>query len=224
MYAAVDEIELWEMRFQKNDDDYVLFTHTEVASTVDSSTGVANGYSVYTYSVSMDLIVGDVIRVYGKENANVYSKIVIWGTDGVPYRVGGVETYNYPNLTSYSIPSYMDVTGATVTPNSQAQGFFLHDVFAAVVERIVGRNAFYSEVLGSTVTNSRQYNSNGCHSNHVLMKGLHIRGYTLEQKKFFASFDELWNGANPIFNLGLGYETIDGEQMIQVEQKSYFFE
>jgi hypothetical protein len=108
---------------------------------------------------------------------------------------------------------------------TNSEGFFVHDVLAAIVERITGRaDSFYSEYLGSPYTKARQYESIGCGSPYTLHKGLHVRGYLLSEKKFFASWKECWKGLNPIFNLGCGYETINGVEVIRVEPKAYFYD
>src|SRR5690606_28303370 len=53
-------------------------------------------------------------------------------------------------------------------------------------------------------------------------KGLQIRQYTLEEKPFFISMKDIWEGINPILNLGLGYEIIDETQVIRIEPKRHF--
>jgi hypothetical protein len=60
----------------------------------------------------------------------------------------------------------------------------------------------------------------------VILKGLQIRGYSLEQKPFSTSFMQLWNSANPLFCLGLGLEDVDGigQEMIRIENRNYFYD
>lgn len=108
------------------------------------------------------------------------------------------------------------------TTNSEA--FLVHDVAGMVIDRITGEpGSFYSEILGSDRTVYRQYDDIGCHWDKILVKGLQLRRYLLADKPFFISLRDWWEGINPILNLGLGYETIDGREVFRVEGKEYFY-
>lgn len=122
------------------------------------------------------------------------------------------------------VENYCIVTALTTFEDSTTEGILIHDVAAEIISRISPGASIYSEYLGSDTTQSRIYNQDGCEWNHILMKGLHLRGYEMEDKKFFQSFNEWWNGANPIFNLGLGYDTVQGQKVIRIEEKAYFFD
>lgn len=137
------------------------------------------------------------------------------------------------------IPTYFRITADTVYPETEVVGYWLHDVFAGILARI-GADPLYSEILGATYTKTRQYDADGCFANFFLAKGVHIRGYnlteeedspieryTLQQKPFSMSFKECWDGANPIFNLGLSYEVRDESpegSFIRIEDKAHFFD
>jgi hypothetical protein len=180
---------------------------------------------VATYSQTIDVRAGDQIRLYydyDEANSNV---IAVWGVDGVSGEVPAFGTHPSPRPDGMiERPSYITISHNSIYPPTEAKGFLIHDAFAAVIQRIVGRNAFYSEIMGSTSTNARQYDSDGCYCPYMILQGLQIRGYSLEAKQYAVSFDKLWKGANPIFNLGLGYEMIDGVEMIRLEKKEYFYE
>lgn len=108
-------------------------------------------------------------------------------------------------------------------PDTEAQGYLIHDLIHGVLARLgLGTDPFYSEFLGSTQNTTKQYGANGCGWMYIILKGLQIRQYTLTEKPFFISFKEIWDGINPIFNLGLGYETIDDNQVIRIEEKGHF--
>lgn len=109
--------------------------------------------------------------------------------------------------------------------DSNAEAFLLHDVGAEISDRIIGQeDTFYSEYLGSPETQSRSYANRGCGANYVLSKGLQLRQYTLSEKPFFQSFNQWWNGINPILNLGLSYDEVAGEEVIRVEEKEFFYD
>lgn len=174
--------------------------------------GGVNGINRFFLDVTIELNKGDAVRLYGRaEQAfNGLTSFFIWNAKDFYY--------------SNNYISYLQITADTVAPSSTGEGFLIHDAFAGVIQRIIGKNAFYSEILGSTTTNMRAYASNGCFWNFALIKGLQVRGYTLSEKPFFVSFSQLWKGANPIFNLGLSYETIGGTEYIRLEDKEHFYD
>lgn len=113
---------------------------------------------------------------------------------------------------------YLAALTSTVTFNfksvyrdNAAQGFLLHDAGAAILNSygLGESNPFYSNILGSFYTNAREYPDSGCDWTYIVLRGLQARTYTLTQKPFAMSFDDWWKGANPILNLGLGYENIN---------------
>lgn len=119
--------------------------------------------------------------------------------------------------------TYLTVTANTIYPDTQSEAFFLHDVGYEIIKRIVDDNSFYSEYTGSTHTLSLAYPSDGCGWNHSLVRGLQLRLYSLLEKPFSISFKQWWEGINPIQNLGLGYDIVGGNEVIRVEEKSFFF-
>lgn len=108
--------------------------------------------------------------------------------------------------------------------STSGQAYLIHDAFNSILNRITTPDRFYSEYFGSAVTNGRAYDTDGCGWRNVLIPGLQVRGYTFDEKQFSMSFDKCWKGANPIFNLGLGYDTIDGDEVIRIEEKEYFYD
>lgn len=130
--------------------------------------------------------------------------------------------FNFPEP---GVESYINILGHTVHTSSTSDAFLLHDVAGQVTDRIIGEDdTFYSEYLGSGNTLYRQYEVDGCGWRYMLIKGLQLRQYTLTEKPFFQSFRQWWNGINPILNLGLGYETVNGVEVIRVEQVGYFYD
>lgn len=172
----------------------------------------------FTYDDYHDLRPGDQVYFYGKMNA-AWSPTPGLGGEFFTFNWNAVETFD--NVT-YN--SDIEVTADTTYPETTSDSFFLHDVADAITNRIVGReNSFYSGTFGSNVT-SIFYNLGGCNWKYILTKGLQLRQYTLTDKPFFLSFNQWWNGANPIFNLGLGYEVINGVERIRIEEKEYFYD
>lgn len=117
------------------------------------------------------------------------------------------------------VDNHLTITADTIFRKTKTAGFLLHDVAAAILAHYgLGQvKPFYSKVLGSDRTLARQYEENGCFWPYGLTRGLQLRGYSLAEKSFSMSFMEWWQGADPIFNLGLGYEFYPGETIIPVE-------
>ena len=182
------------MRFQINDDAAITVTGVNVGTPgVDQS-------GRFSFDQTFVLQAHDLVRIY------------FINTSG-----GLVTFYAFSGNISTSTTKNITVTADTEWLSSEAKGYYLHDLFAENIKRTCGDNVFYSEVLGRTDTNSRSYDANGCFSPFAIMKGLQLRGYLITEKPFFVSFDQAWKGANPIFNLGLGYEDVSSVEVIWIE-------
>jgi hypothetical protein len=188
-----------QIRIQINDNAATVLTQIGESSGIDS-------WTKHVYNATVTLNKGDQIRLYFYNN----------NATGASYQ------FNW--LAGVFHDSYMIVRADTVYPSTQAQGYLIHDLIHGVLARYgLGTNPFYSEYLGGEQTTARQYNSDGCFWNMGIFKGLQIRQYDLSEKPFFISFKQIWDGINPIANLGLGYEDIEGEQVIRIEEKAHFF-
>lgn len=154
--------------------------------------------------------------IYGKDNLQVDASNIL----GIG--LGG--TINFGEIDAIS-NTRIEITAQTTYPNTNSFGFLLHDAAGQIADRIISREeSFYSEFLGSTNTVYRQYYADGCGWKYALLKGLQLRLYSLIEKPFFLSFKQWWEGANPILCLGLGYETINGQQVIRVENLEDFYD
>ncbi len=199
-----------EFYFQKNTETPIKFTST-LRTTNSFGTTPPFPYpdpaqiTDYTYSANIFLNVNDTIKIYWKK---IYA-------DGSSYWIVSSEGHIEDNtedlftgLVDGEIAwgnSYLNITAATIYPDTTTDALFIHDAAKSIVHRITGipNNSFYSEKLGGTI---QGYDFDGCDYKYALMRGLHVRGYSFEDKPFFMSFDDFWEGADPIFNLGCGYE------------------
>jgi hypothetical protein len=198
---------LLEVHFLINNQTFpVIFTRTDLV------TSGGDGYSMYEFSLTnYTLNAGDIITVYGKPVAPVNALFpILLGNDltGVHVPIedhddAGTTVPDFPN--GYTDDNYLEVTADTTFPESQEAGFLIHDAAAAIIKSygLGFSNPFYSELLGSGLTNARQYELDGCAWKYLVLKGLQLRGYTLSEKPFFLSFDQWWKGINPILNLCL---------------------
>lgn len=101
------------------------------------------------------------------------------------------------------------------------EGFLLHDVARSVIDRTISSNdSLDSELLGGPAS-SPTYDYPGCAYKFLNAKFLQIRQYDLTDKPYFTSFKDWWNGANPVFNLALGYTD---DNKIEITTKAAHFD
>jgi hypothetical protein len=202
---------------QKNNDTPIVFTKTDEVLT----DGVTN-YNVTknTYSGTLTLIKGDQIRIYGIETSGSNHSFVMYSnTPADP-------------LGDFFDVSHLIVIADTIYDDTECDGMLIHDVAASIIDKLglvptLGYQRFYSSFFGSQYTNARSYSEDGCAWNFALTRGLQIRGYTILQKPIYMSFKDWWEGTNPIFNIGLGYDEDNDSpdrEILRVEQKSHFFD
>lgn len=193
--------------------------NTEAAISIDFETASPSPTQSYTNTLNVsgnhtftNLIPGDFIYVY------MTWQVVTEGTDG-----GDLHEFTF-GVTNFNVT----LGQITIYPTTTAESFLIHDAGQAVLDRIIGGSQrIYSEYLGGELTNGRAYDDDGCGWRYALTKGLQLREYSLTEKPFYLSFDDWWSGANPIFNLGLGYEQdpdTPSQEIIRIEPKSYFYD
>lgn len=179
----------------------------DTATVTQQGTNGVDGRTLFTYTGTKTLNKGDFIYIY--------------------FEYGAVGPINYSIVYQDFVENYIQIDGDTIFPDSEAEGFFIHEAGNAITDRIIGRDGtFYSEYLGNTLTQIQTYADDGCGSEYAVTRGLNVRGYSLTDKPFFMSFDTWWNGINPLLNLGLGYEqstTSPEVEILRVEPKRYFY-
>ena len=178
----------------------IAFTDTRVG------TDFVNGRNVHTYSGSMNLIGGQRIKIYFKNVAGYIDTTYIIG-DGT---LGGIP-----------VMSYISIVSDTTFSGTRTDAILIHDAANSLIKKMTGTFDVYSDYLGGF---SQGYDAQGCGHRFAIMLGLHVRGYTFIQKPFAMSFDEWWSGANPILNLGLGPEFVNGVERIRIESKDHFYD
>jgi len=167
-------------------------------------------------NLTIDLIKGDIVRIYFKQDGSVTGRtIVFWGSnglsglglDGLP----GIYPASHRPSGMIDEPTYFRITADTVFEETSTKAFLIKDVFESIVSKITGNN---------NTIESAYFDS--CAGQYATAKGLHIRGYGLSEKPYFSSLDDAWNGINPILNLGMGY--IDNENKIEILEKEDFYD
>jgi len=175
--------------------------HLNSADVVQSRTGIGTvsgaGIGTVNYSIILTLATGDSVNMQGTRS----------GGTSVRYG-GGAHTINETYIGS---------------PAQTSKSFPYYEAFLRLSQLIHGKeNPFYSEYFGRTDTPLTIYAADG-ELGH-LIKGIYIRiGTGTEEYPLPLSFKGLFESLSSIFNLGMGIETIGGEQKIRIENIDYFF-
>jgi len=222
--SVIDEIVIFVSLLAKKNDESPVVLATAGSSTPTIPTPTITPVLFERFFAVMNLSGQTDFTCLPSDTVSVYLKYEIFFNIDVGTDTGSIiwSSRNF-NLTIFE--SDVVFTLQSIYPDSNAQGFFLHDAAAYILDRHISQpGCFYSEFLGSSQTIYRQYDADGCGWPYVLLKGLQLRRYSLLEKPFFLSFKQWWEGANPILNLGLTYETINGIEVIRVEEKRTFYD
>lgn len=151
-----------------------------------------------TYTNTFTLNAGDEIYVYALLTGDPSPTI-----DFFPdYDPGGGAVY-----TAFSI------VANTTYPATTVDALYIKDAAENILLNILG---------GSDIVLSNFFDN--CGNLNAILKGKHVRGFSFADKAFSLSFDEWWEGANPLFCLGLGYNKTAGVEHIEIEEVADFFD
>lgn len=190
----------WLVKFEINKG-----TPTSLTAVTHGTNGV-DARTVYTYTGSQTLLVGDQIKLYFQSTLT---------------GLVGTETVYVIGNGAYE-DSYIRISADTLYTDSVAEYLLVHDAGNSLIKRMTASQfSLYSDYFGGT---TQGYGANGCGYLNGILKGLHVRGYTLTEKPFSMAFDDWWGGLNPMFNLGLGPELVAGVERLRVEQKDHFYD
>jgi hypothetical protein len=111
----------------------------------------------------------------------------------------------------------------TTTEPSTAKSWAIHEACSLVCESISDQvgNAFYSELFGRTDSQPINYDEAGCGAFLALTNGLKIRQI---DKPISVPLSELFQSLNAMWNIGLGFETVNGQTVARIERKNYFYD
>lgn len=174
-----------------------------------SNTGTdgVDGKTTFTYTGTAQLDKGDFVYLYFQLTSGLTATFAVHYED--------------------TDASLMQIIGNTYFKETELECVFAHDILRSLIEQ-TSTYGFYSDFFGGSLVDSDfTYSSDGCGYPFVVAKGLHIREYSLTQKPFYASFDDLWNGFDPIFCLGLGYETSEASpetEVLRIENREHFYD
>jgi len=96
-------------------------------------------------------------------------------------------------------------------------------LFERIIQILTGTDkAFKSDIFSKGLADG--YPSAGKYGYEMIVPGKWIRGYTPPISDLSISLDTLFESLDAIFNVGLGFETINNKRIVVVKPKSFFFQ
>lgn len=211
-----DRILVWKQSNQRENGIWVMHSGSWIRATDSDTSGELLHCAVFVTS-------GDVAINTAFKQVETFISL---GTTAITFTTTNTSDTRFKAYPGYpnKPDTHLYITGDTTFSQTDTHGFLIHDAAQNILERTLSKqDVFYSEHFGSTLTDPA-YPDDGCASAHVLTQGFQLRAVGLIEKPLYMSFSDWWKGANPIFNLGLGYDVINDEEVIRVEQKKFFYD
>lgn len=127
--------------------------------------------------------------------------------------------------------AYFKVSGLSTIPDTTSKLFMVNEAWSRITEAITNdRVRVYSEFYGRTDSEPYAMDADGCGSLHAITEGLFIR--RMEEKLtgrppiFSLSVKDMWEGLNPIHNIGMGMEPDPerpGYSCLRIEPWHHFY-
>lgn len=202
----------------------------------DSDTTVINGYVRIGYwdasvgNINDDLVVWHEETIIIGADDNVWYDFDVSFADNlsIPDEVG---IYAYLYITAAAVTgiqkrltvefddeTFFDLSTTRICPATEVQAYGIHETFSRAVEAITDRClTVKSDYYGRTDSQPYASSQDGCGGLRILTNGLKIR--KAENNNLFLSVKDIFEGLNPIDNIGIG---IEGSQ-VRVEAEEYFY-
>ena len=127
--------------------------------------------------------------------------------------------------------SHILITNISTTDPTTSKVFMVNEAISRVVEAITNdKIRAYSDYFGRTDAQPYTSPEDGCGSLEVITKGIFLRNQENRIPdnpiQFSLSMQDLWEGLNPIHNIGFGLENDThrpGKQWLRVEPWKYFY-
>lgn len=124
------------------------------------------------------------------------------------------------------VDNYIKITSKTTAPVTFAKSILLHEAFQRIAQFHTNQlDCFRSDLLGRTditIDGENPYLEDGAASLIAITNGGNLR--SLPDKKLFANMRDLLEFVNMLQCAGVGFESIDGKDVMRVERKSYFYD
>lgn len=153
---------------------------------------------------------------------NIGDKIYLWGEIKAEDVAGSYE-FQYA-IMPHMAECEIHIKAATQTEETQCNGLLNYEAGARLLQSITGQQeSFHSEFLGRTDSSPKSYEFDGQGSMLLLTNGGQIRNFPLDKVPITTSFKDWFESNSAVYNLGAGFEVIEGKQQLRVEPKSYFY-
>lgn len=192
--------------FRINDESPVLMTSfQETAGGGAMKRQISAYYPLYRH-----LNIGDKIYVYGRIHVYDINE--------------GVFGYRFQIDANFLPGSFMTINAESTTAPTVANGLLIYEALEKLARDITEENnSFRSNFFGRT-DSAHYYPIDGPGSLLFITGGFQLRGFPLEKKSLFATWQELIDSLSAIYNLGVGIEQLpDGREVIVVEDMAYFY-
>lgn len=172
-----------------------LFSHANMDA-VD-----LNGTFDFTYSGTVDLTTGEGFHIFFSSIATEHGDL--FG----------------PRTITFDKETYINIYANKACPDTEAVVSLIHETAARITEAITDKClTVKSDYYGRTDSEPYAASADGCGSLRVLSSGLRIR--KAENPTHFMSLKDLFDGLNPIDNIGMGIEG----SYLRIEPTEYFYQ
>lgn len=184
-----------------------------IAFTLSQHSVSGNDFSKLSYAASHTLVRGDKVRIWFEYTGATFRQFYWISTQSF--------TADHPNV--------FDVTADTTFDNTECESLLAHDAGAALTDRILGPDKFYSPFFGHTTLTAAlavAYTENGCGYRYALTRGNQLRGNTFSAKPWAWSWLEWFESLDAIHMLGYGMEIVTGfgTPVIVVHGREHFYD
>lgn len=182
------------------------FDYTEILD-ADGTLGKVR-YEKYNQSLDFNSL--------AEADLNVNTEIYIWAEYDVNFVGDGDSQRNigirYPEAHRF------ELTGNTIYPETQCKGFMVYEFLEKMVKYYTDEQvAFRSNFFGRTELG---YIEDGEGALQFITNGGLVRGL---DKRLFGNYEDAYKSLEAIFCLGWGFETVNGQEVVRIEPKEYFY-
>lgn len=146
----------------------------------------------------------------------------IWGF----FEVHQVTLDEAASYVEFDPETSVNITAVRSCPGTEAKVYALNETISRVVEAITnGCLKVKSDLYGRTDSQPYSSSEDGCGSLRVVNSGLQLRN--AEDAKLFLSIKDIFEGLNPIDNIGFGVEPDDyrvGFDVLRIEGVEHFYQ
>ncbi len=141
----------------------------------------------------------------------IYADVLVTPGLGISLLIYGNDSPITPPSGQVVDPFTIEVIADTIYPQTTAEAYLIQDAAKSILSKVL---------CADGVLESSSY-LNSCAGKLAILLGLHARGYTIADKLFAITWDDLYaKGFQPLLNTGLGYTD---DNTIEIEKASDFY-